>query len=80
MNWPIASVLLGTLGTIVIGILKCVPRRGESSPQGLYASATDMAEIRARLVNLEDAHQQMRAELRADMKELHQLLRAVVRE
>ena len=38
----------------------------------IYARATDLAEIRARLVSLEQAHHVLRAELRADMKELQQ--------
>jgi hypothetical protein len=34
-----------------------------------------MAEIRARLVALEQAHHVMRAELRSDMKELNETIR-----
>jgi hypothetical protein len=80
MDWPIATVLLGTLGTLAVGILKWVPRRdGDRSDQiangRVYARATDLAEIRARLVSLEQAHHVLRAELRADMKELQQIIR-----
>jgi hypothetical protein len=80
MDWPIATVLLGTLGTIAVGIMKCVPRRegarDESVTNGrVYARATDLAEIRARLMSLEQAHHVLRAELRADMKELQQIIR-----
>ena len=80
MDWPVATVLLGTLGTLAVGILKLVPRRGDH--QGgeigngrIYARATDLAEFRARLVSLEQAHHVLRAELRADMKELQQMIR-----
>jgi hypothetical protein len=80
MDWPVATVLLGTLGTLAVGILKWVPRRdGDESHHvsngRVYARATDLAEFRARLVSLEQAHHVLRAELRADMKELQQIIR-----
>lgn len=74
VDWPIASVLLGTLGTLAVGVMRWAPRRGGHVDNGTYARATDMAEIRARLVNLEHDHQAMRSELRADLKELRQLI------
>lgn len=74
MDWPVASVLLGTLATLAVGILKWIPRRGaDAGPPAngrIYARATDMAEIRARLSALEQAHHVLRAEIRSDMKEL----------
>jgi hypothetical protein len=80
MDWPVATVLLGTLGTLSVAILKWLPRRGESEEAAgtngrIFARATDMAEIRARLVALEQSHHVFRAELRADMKELHETIR-----
>jgi hypothetical protein len=81
MDWPVATVLLGTLGTLAVAILKWIPRRdGERSAAAItngrvYARAVDLAEIRARLVSLEQAHHVLRAELRADMKELQQIIR-----
>jgi hypothetical protein len=82
MDWPVATVLLGTLGTLAVGILKWVPRRGDYRGEigngRIYARATDLAEIRARLVSLEQAHHVLRAELRADMKELQQLIRDAI--
>jgi hypothetical protein len=80
MDWPVATVLLGTLGTLAVGIFKWMPRRdgdrgGEIANGRVYARATDLAEIRARLVSLEQAHHVLRAELRADMKELQQVIR-----
>jgi hypothetical protein len=80
MDWPVATVLLGTLGTLAVGILKWLPRRGanhggEIGNGRLYARATDLAEIRARLASLEQAHHVLRAELRADMKELQSTIR-----
>lgn len=79
MDWPVATVLLGTLGTLAAAILKWLPRRGENDDAPgangrIYARATDMAEIRARLVALEQAHHVLRAELRADMKELQETI------
>jgi hypothetical protein len=83
MDWPVATVLLGTLGTLAVGILKWTPRR-DGEPNGhldngrVYARATDMAEIRARLVSLEQAHHVLRCEIRADLKELQATVREVL--
>jgi len=84
MDWPAATVLLGTIGTLAVGILKLVPRRDGPRPNEptngrIYARATDMAEFRARLVALEQAHHTLRAEIRADMKELQPPTRAVLK-
>jgi hypothetical protein len=76
VDWPEAAVLLGTLGTIAAAIIKWMPRRDLANGR-VYARATDMAEIRARLVALEQAHHVMRAELRADMKELQDTIRSL---
>ena len=82
MDWPVATVILGTLGTLAAGILKWMSRHDSdhAAPANgrIYAHATDLAEFRARLVSLEQAHHVLRAELRADMKELQQMLREVV--
>jgi hypothetical protein len=80
MDWPVATVLLGTLGTLAVAILKWIPQRGggrnfEIGNGRIYARATDLAEIRARLVSLEQAHHVLRAELRADMKEIQAMIR-----
>jgi hypothetical protein len=78
MDWPVATVLLGTLGTLAVGILKWMPRRESAtgiSNGRVYARAIDLAEFRARLISLEQAHHVLRAELRADMKELQQIIR-----
>lgn len=79
MDWPVATVLLGTLATLAAAMLKWLPRRDAGGDDGgngrVYARATDMAEIRARLDGLEHAHHVLRAELRADMKELQAMIR-----
>jgi hypothetical protein len=81
MDWPVATVILGTLATLAAGILKWVPRRGGERGAlvngRIYARATDMAEIRARLAALEQAHHVLRAEIRADMKELQAAIRRI---
>ncbi|HEY3391558.1 MAG TPA: hypothetical protein VGK58_02545 [Lacipirellulaceae bacterium] len=83
MDWPVATVILGTLGTLAVGILKWMSlHNGEHNDEPcngrVYARATDMAEIRARLVSLEQAHHVLRAEIRSDIKELQQMIREVV--
>ena len=73
MDWPVATVILGTLATVAVGVLKW--RTGNGAKNGVFAKATDMAEIRARLVGLEQAHHQLRLEIRGDIKELQQMVR-----
>jgi hypothetical protein len=81
MDWPVATVLLGTLGTLAVAILKWIPRRDGDrgaatiSNGRVYARAVDLAEIRARLVSLEQAHHVLRAEIRADIKEVQTTIR-----
>ena len=74
-DWPTASVLLGTLATLVAAILKWTPRRGEPANGRIYARATDLAEIGARLTSLESAHHTLRAEIRADLKDIQEMIR-----
>jgi hypothetical protein len=85
VDWPVATVILGTLGTLAVGILKWMSRqeadRNDVPCNGrVYARATDMAEIRARLSSLEQAHHVLRAEIRADIKELQSMIREVIRQ
>jgi hypothetical protein len=83
MDWPVATVILGTLGTLAVGILKWMSLRVDDHNGGngrIYARATDLAEFRARLVSLEQAHHVMRAEIRADIKELQSTIREVLRQ
>jgi hypothetical protein len=83
MDWPVATVLLGTIGTLALGIFNLLARRepgevAEVTNGRVYAHATDLAEIRARLVSLEQAHHVLRAEIRADMKELQAIIQRIV--
>src|SRR5262245_52350302 len=81
MDWPVATVLLGTLGTLAVGIFKLMSRRDGARHEvvngRVYARATDLAEFRARLISLEQAHHVLRAEIRADIKELQATIREV---
>jgi hypothetical protein len=82
MDWPVATVLLGTLGTLALGIIKLMSRRDGQRHEvvngRVYARATDLAEFRARLISLEQAHHVLRAEIRADIRELQQMIRDLV--
>jgi hypothetical protein len=78
-DWPVATVLLGSLATASVGILKWMPRRGDDLNGRIYARATDMAEIGARLSALESAHHTLRAEIRADLKELQAMIRETLK-
>jgi hypothetical protein len=84
MDWPVATVLLGTIGTLAVGTFKLMSRRDghhrdEPANGRVYARATDLAEFRARLVSLEQAHHVLRAEIRADIKELQATIREVLK-
>ncbi len=84
MDWPVATVLLGTLCTLSVGIFKLMSRRdgvrgAELANGRVYARATDLAEFRARLMSLEQAHHVLRAEIRADIKELQATIREVLK-
>lgn len=73
-DWPAATVLLGTLATLAVAIIKWSPLRNEPSNGRIYARATDLVEIGSRLSSLESAHHTLRAEIRADMKDLQELI------
>jgi hypothetical protein len=79
-DWPVATVLLGTLATLVAAILRWSPRRDNTSNCRIYARATDLAEIGARLTSLESAHHTLRAEIRADLKDLQEMIRQTMLE
>lgn len=72
MTWSIATVLLGTLATVAIAVIKWVPRRNGTR---IYASLVEMTEIRTRLDSLERSHALLRTELRGDIKELERVIR-----
>jgi hypothetical protein len=78
-DWPVATVLLGTLATLVAAILRWSPRRGDVQNGRIYARATDLVEIGARLAALELAHHTLRAEIRADLKDLQETIRQSMR-
>lgn len=78
-DWPAATVLLGTLATVAVAILKWSPRRDEPANGRIYARATDLAEIGARLASLESAHHTLRAEIRADLKDLQENIQQTLR-
>ncbi len=73
-DWPAATVLLGTLATLAVAIIQWSPRRTDPPNGRIYARATDLAEIGARLASLETAHHTLRAEIRSDLKDLQELI------
>jgi hypothetical protein len=73
-DWPAATVLLGTLATVAVALFQWSPRRTEPTNGRIYARATDLAEIGARLAALETAHHTLRTEIRADIKDLQETI------
>ncbi len=61
-DWPAATVILGTLATVVVGIMKWSPARTEVNGR-FYAKATEMSEVCARLTALERAQDTLREDM-----------------
>jgi hypothetical protein len=73
-DWPVATVLLGTLATLAVAIMKWTTLRDEAGNGRVFARATDLVEIGTRLSALEAAHHTLRAEIRSDLKDLQELI------
>ena len=67
----------------MVALLRWQPRPQAADPQAadpqngrVYASATSMAELGARMTSLEKAHYTFRDEIRSDLKDIEALMRA----
>ena len=75
IDWPTAAVMLGALATLCVGLIQWPTQRREPTNGRIYASAVELAEIKAKLQSLDESYRVMRDEIRADLKELEALIR-----
>ncbi|MEX1026463.1 MAG: hypothetical protein WD049_00425 [Candidatus Paceibacterota bacterium] len=57
MDWPVASVILGTLATIITGILRATPSRHQQD------ASTDIEVLKVQYQGLQDELHGLRTEL-----------------
>ena len=74
-GWPAAATLIAAL----VGVLSAAVALGPGD-ETRFASAREMGEVRAGLAALENSTQQLRAELRSDLRELRELMGRLVRQ
>ena len=79
LGWPAAATLIAA----ILGAAAATFALDGSDPprafdESRYASGREIAEVKARLTGIEVSTQQMRTELRADIKELRELVAELV--
>jgi hypothetical protein len=81
LGWPAAATLI----TAMVGAAAAALAVDFETPRQLdfdgsrYASAREIGEVKARLTAIEVSTQQLRVELRSDIKELRELLSELVK-
>jgi hypothetical protein len=79
LGWPAAATLIAA----IVGAAAALSVGASDSPvdvdEARYASGREIAEVQARLTAIEVSTQQMRTELRADIKEVRELLGELVK-
>lgn len=80
LGWPAAATLITAMvgaaaAALAVGIEKPLEHNFDGSR---YASAREIGEVTARLTAIEASTQQLRVELRSDIKELRELLSELV--
>lgn len=80
LGWPAAATLITAMvgaaaAALAVGIEKPLDH---SFDETRYASAREIGEVKARLTAIEVSTQQLRVELRSDIKELRELLGELV--
>ena len=79
LGWPAAATLIAAMIGAGAATLAVGTDSAEDDFDGSrYASAREIAEVKARLTAIEFSTQQMRTELRADIKEVRDLLGEMV--
>jgi hypothetical protein len=82
LGWPAAATLIaamiGAAAASLAGGLDSSNDESRVLDDSRYASAREIGEVKARLTAIEHSTQQMRTELRADIKEVRDLLQVMV--
>ena len=83
LTWPAAATLItAILGAVATTVAwPAVPEEDFASKNARdYVSTGEIGEVQARLVAIEKGNQQMRAELRGEIKEVRDLVRQLLKE
>jgi hypothetical protein len=83
LGWPAAATLIAALigaaaAALAVGIDS--PDKSHVLDESRYASAREISDVKARLAAIEVSTQQLRTELRSDIKEVRDLLGQLVGE
>ena len=81
MSWPAAATLIAAMvGAAATTIaLAMSPQHSDATSNGhRYATAREIGDVKARLGSLEQSTQEMRVELRTDIKELRDLITQLI--
>ena len=80
LGWPAAATLIAAMiGAAAASLAVGTEESERDFDETRYASGREIAEVKARLTAIEVSTQQMRTELRADIKEVRELLGELVR-
>ncbi len=82
LNWPAAATMISAMigAAAASWALATAPaEKGVVADGDRYASAREIGEVKARLTAIELSNQQLRRELRSDIRELRDLLAEVVK-
>jgi septal ring factor EnvC (AmiA/AmiB activator) len=80
LGWPAAATLIAAMiGAAAASLALGFDSAEQDFDETRYASSREIAEVKARLTAIEFSTQQMRRELRADIKEVRDLLGELVR-
>jgi hypothetical protein len=82
LGWPAAATLIGAMvsaaaASLAVGV--DAPHTEQLGDESHYASAREIGEVKARLTAIEVSTQQLRVELRSDIKEVRELLGELVK-
>ncbi len=81
LGWPAAATLIAALVGVVSATLALTPAQPGEEPATAhrYASAREIGEVKASLAALERSTDQLRTELRSDIRELREIVLAATR-
>ncbi len=82
LGWPAAATLIAAMVGAAAASLAMdsdPPAKAHVLEESRYASAREIGEVKARLTAIELSTQQLRTELRSDIKEVRDLLGELVR-
>lgn len=82
LSWPAAATIIAALlGVAAASLALAISPSGEPvTADSHFATAREIGEVKARLTALEQSTQQLRSELRSDLKELRELVGELVKQ